>query len=57
MEWQTYEDGYEPVDNEMYIVTLDDGESRYVDFIEFYRGEWCTEYKVVAWLQIEPYED
>ena len=42
-------------DNEMYLVTIQNGDRRYVDYIEYYRGEWCTPYKVIAWAKVDPY--
>lgn len=59
VKWCTDMDDYDesPVDNEMYLVTIKNGNNLSVDFIQFYWGDWCVrdkQDKVVAWCKIEP---
>lgn len=44
-----------PIDNETYLVTIKNNDKVYVDYIEYYNGEWCTQNTVIAWAKIEPY--
>lgn len=55
IEWNTSEEDM-PDDTFMALVTLEreDG-SRYIDYIQYYRGEWCSDNEVIAWAVIQPY--
>ena len=59
MQWFTDYDDFDnaPEDNQMYLVTVQDGQKRGIDYIEYYRGEWCTDKPVVAWAKVTPFDN
>ena len=44
-----------PIDNERYLVTIKTYNKKYIDYIEYHNGDWCTTNRVIAWAKVEPY--